>query len=159
MPLLTIEPMKQLALLILLSLCFFSGGLAKDAQSTEDPRIEQRFKNLTQQLRCPVCQNETLADSNAELARQMRDQIREQMKAGKTDDEIKAYLTQRYGDFPLYKPPVKPMTYFLWFGPFLLLIGGTAVLLLFLKRRREMIAEQPLTAEERKRAEEILRSV
>ncbi len=89
----------------------------------------------------------------------MRDQIREQMKAGKTDDEIKAYLTQRYGDFPLYKPPVKPMTYFLWFGPFLLLIVGSAVLFLFLKRRREMIPETPLTAEERKRAQEILRSV
>jgi cytochrome c-type biogenesis protein CcmH len=151
--------MKRLALLVLLSLCFAGGVVAKDAQSIEDPRIEQRFKNLTQQLRCPVCQNETLADSNAELARQMRDQIREQMKAGKTDDEIKAYLTQRYGDFPLYKPPVKPMTYFLWFGPFLLLVVGTAVLFLFLKRRRGMIAEQPLTPEERKRAEEILRSV
>ena len=151
--------MKRIAFLVLLSFCFLSGVVAKDAQSTEDPRIEQRFKNLTQQLRCPVCQNETLADSNAELARQMRDQIREQMKAGKTDDEIKAYLTQRYGDFPLYKPPVKPMTYFLWFGPFLLLIFGTAVLFLFLKRRREMIKETPLTADERKRAEEILRSV
>ena len=151
--------MKRLALLVMFSLCLVGGALAKDAQSTEDPRIEQRFKNLTQQLRCPVCQNETLADSNAELARQMRDQIREQMKAGKSDDEIKAYLTQRYGDFPLYKPPVKPMTYFLWFGPFLLLIVGTAVLFLFLKRRRGMIAETPLTAEERKRAEEILRSV
>jgi len=151
--------MKRLALLILLSLCLVSGVVAKDAQSTEDPRIEQRFKNLTQQLRCPVCQNETLADSNAELAKQMRDQIREQMKAGKTDDEIKAYLTQRYGDFPLYKPPVRPMTYFLWFGPFLLLIMGTAALFLFIRRRREMIVEKPLTADERKRAQEILRSV
>jgi len=151
--------MKRLALLILLSLCLVSGVVAKDAQSTEDPRIEQRFKNLTQQLRCPVCQNETLADSNAELAKQMRDQIREQMKAGKTDDEIKAYLTQRYGDFPLYKPPVRPMTYFLWFGPFLLLIMGTVVLFLFIRRRRELIVEKPLTADERKRAQEILRSV
>src|SRR6476661_710505 len=124
--------MKRAALLILALICFAGLTIAKDAQSTEDPRIEQRFKNLTQQLRCPVCQNETLADSNAELAQQMRDQIREQMKAGKTDDEIKAYLTQRYGDFPLYKPPVKPMTYFLWFGPFLLLVGGTAVLFLFI---------------------------
>jgi cytochrome c-type biogenesis protein CcmH len=150
--------MKQVALLILLSLCFI-GVLAKDAQPTEDPKIEARFKNLTQQLRCPVCQNETLADSNAELAKQMRDQIREQIKAGKSDDEIKAYLTQRYGDFPLYKPPVKPMTYFLWFGPFILLLAGPALLFLFLKRRREMIPETPLTAEERKQAEEILRSV
>ncbi len=151
--------MKRLALLTLLLLCFVGVVFAKDAQPTEDPRIEARFKNLTQQLRCPVCQNETLADSNAELAKQMRDQIRDQITAGKSDDEIKAYLTQRYGDFPLYKPPVKPMTYFLWFGPFLLLITGTVVLFLFLKRRRELITEKPLTAEERKRAADILRSV
>ncbi len=144
---------------MLLSLCLVGAVVAKDAQPTEDPQIEARFKNLTQQLRCPVCQNETLADSNAELAKQMRDQIREQIKAGKSDDEIKAYLTQRYGDFPLYKPPMKPMTYFLWFGPFLLLIAGTAALFLFLKRRRELIPEKALTAEERKQAEEILRSV
>ena len=143
---------------MLLSLCLVGPVVAKDAQPTEDPQIEARFKNLTQQLRCPVCQNETLADSNADLAKQMRDQIREQIKAGKSDDEIKAYLTQRYGDFPLYKPPMKPMTYFLWFGPFLLLVVGTATLFLFLKRRRELIPEQALTAEERKQAEEILRS-
>ena len=151
--------MKPAALFVLLSICFVGVIVAKDAQPTEDPLIEQRFKNLTQQLRCPVCQNETLADSNAELAKQMRDQIREQIKAGKTDDEIKAYLTQRYGDFPLYKPPMKPMTYFLWFGPFLLLIMGTVALFLFVKRRRELITEKPLTADERKQAEEILRSV
>ena len=151
--------MKQAALFVLLSICFVGVIVAKDAQPTEDPLIEQRFRNLTQQLRCPVCQNETLADSNAELAKQMRDQIREQIKAGKTDDEIKAYLTQRYGDFPLYKPPMKPMTYFLWFGPFLLLITGTVALFLFVKRRRELITEKPLTADERKQAEEILRSV
>ncbi len=151
--------MKQLGLLLFLLLCVTTVALAKDAQPTEDPKIEARFKNLTQQLRCPVCQNETLADSNADLAKQMRDQIREQIKAGKSDDEIKAYLTQRYGDFPLYKPPVKPMTYFLWFGPFLLLAVGTAVLFLFLKRRREMIPETQLTAEQRRQAEEILRSV
>ena len=152
--------MNRRGILLLLSLLCFAGlTIAKDAQPVEDPKIEARMRNLTQQLRCPVCQNETLADSNAELAKQMRDQIREQMKAGKTDDEIKAYLTQRYGDFPLYKPPVRPMTYFLWFGPFLLLIMGTAALFLFIRRRREMIVEKPLTADERKRAEEILRSV
>jgi cytochrome c-type biogenesis protein CcmH len=153
---------KEVILILALAAAMLSFGsivsVAREAQPNEDPQIEQRMKNLTQQLRCPVCQNETLADSNAELAKQMRDQIRAQMKAGKTDDEIKAYLTQRYGDFPLYKPPIKPMTYLLWFGPFVLLIGGTAVLFRFLKRRREMIHEQPLTADEQKRAEEILRS-
>src|SRR5437763_1826803 len=131
---------------------------AKQAQSVEDPAIEQRMQALTQQLRCLVCQNETLADSQADLAADLRQQIREQMKAGRSDQEIIGFLTQRYGDFILYKPPVKATTYLLWFGPFVLLIAGTLVLFRFLKRRREMIQEQPLTANEHKRAEEILRS-
>src|SRR5262245_33939085 len=133
--------------------------IAKEAQPNEDPQIEQRMKTLTEQLRCLVCQNETLADSRADLAEDLRKQIREQMKAGKSDQQIIAFLTERYGDFVLYNPPVKKTTYLLWFGPFALLIGGTAVLYWFLKRRREMIQEKPLTAAERKRAEEILRSV
>src|SRR3989440_10003101 len=150
--------MKQLIALICISICFALVVVAKDAQPNEDPQIEQRMKNLTQQLRCLVCQNETLADSQADLAEDLRKQIREQMKAGKSDQEILAYLTQRYGDFVLYNPPVKATTYLLWFGPFVLLLAGTFVLFRFLKRRREMIQEQPLTADERKRAEELLRS-
>ncbi|HYX30125.1 MAG TPA: cytochrome c-type biogenesis protein [Pyrinomonadaceae bacterium] len=132
---------------------------AKDAQPNEDPQIAQRMKTLTEQLRCLVCQNETLADSRADLAEDLRKQIREQIKAGKSDQEIIAYLTDRYGDFVLYKPPVKKTTYLLWFGPFLFLFVGTGVLFLFLKRRREMIEEHPLTIEERKRAEEMLRNL
>ena len=151
--------MKRLALLLLLSICFACGSVAKDAQPNEDPQIEQRMKNLTEQLRCLVCQNETLADSRADLAEDLRKQIREQMKAGKSDKEIIAFLTDRYGDFVLYKPPVTTTTYLLWFGPFVLLIGGTGVLYRYLKRRRKMIEEKPLTLDERKRAEEILRSV
>ena len=140
---------------------FSSGGevLAKEAQPNEDPQIETRMKNLTEQLRCLVCQNETLADSHADLAEDLRKQIREQMKAGKSDQEIIAYLTDRYGDFVLYKPPVKATTYLLWFGPFVLLGGGTVVLYRYLGRRRKMIEEKPLSAEERKQAAEILRSV
>lgn len=132
---------------------------AKEAQPNEDPQIEQRMKNLTEQLRCLVCQNETLADSHADLAEDLRTQIREQMKAGKTDKEIIAYLTDRYGDFVLYKPPVKTTTYLLWFGPFVLLGGGTVVLYRYLSRRRKMIEERPLSADERKQAEQLLRSV
>jgi len=133
-------------------------AIAKEAQSNEDPQIAVRMKNLTEQLRCLVCQNETLADSRADLAEDLRKEIREQMKAGKSDQEIIGFLTQRYGDFVLYNPPVKATTYLLWFGPFVLLIGGTLVLFRFLKRRREIIQEHPLTADERERAEEILRS-
>src|SRR5256884_8556255 len=150
--------MKQVIVFICISICFAVVIIAKDAQPNEDPQIEQRMKNLTEQLRCLVCQNETLADSRADLAEDLRKEIREQMQQGKSDQEIIAFLTQRYGDFVLYKPPVKATTYLLWFGPFVLLIAGTLVLFRFLRRRREMIQEQPLTADERKRAEEILRS-
>src|SRR5438309_9199875 len=150
--------MKRIALLISLVICFASVALAKEAKPAEDPQIEQRMRALTEQLRCLVCQNETLADSRADLAEDLRKQIREQMLAGKTDQEIIAFLTQRYGDFVLYKPPVKSTTYLLWFGPFVLLVAGTAVLYRFVKRRRELIQEKPLTADEQKIAEEILRS-
>ena len=130
--------------------------VAKEAQSNEDPQIEQRMKTLTEQLRCMVCQNETLDASRADLAENLRKEIREQIKAGKSDQEIIAFLTQRYGDYVLYNPPVKRTTYLLWFGPFILLIGGTVVLYRYLKNRREMIKESPLSADERKRAEDIL---
>ncbi len=149
--------MKKFALLILVVFCIASLVMAKEAKPAEDPQIEQRMRALTEQLRCLVCQNETLADSRADLAEDLRKEIREQMKAGKSDQEIIAFLTQRYGDFVLYKPPVKSTTYLLWFGPFVLLFTGTSVLYRYLKRRRELIDEKPLTADERKRAEEILR--
>jgi len=130
--------------------------VAKEAQPNEDPQIEQRMKTLTEQLRCMVCQNETLDASRADLAENLRKEIREQIKAGKSDQEIIAFLTQRYGDYVLYNPPVKKTTYLLWFGPFILLIGGTVVLYRYLKNRRELIKESPLSADERKRAEDIL---
>src|SRR5438876_1696954 len=120
--------MKRIALLISLVICFATVALAKEAKPAEDPQIEQRMRALTEQLRCLVCQNETLADSRADLAEDLRKEIREQMKAGKSDREIIAFLTQRYGDFVLYRPPVKPTTYLLWFGPFVLLLAGLAIL-------------------------------
>src|SRR5215468_4463065 len=129
---------------------------AQVAQPLEDPAIEARMKNLTKQLRCLVCQNETLADSQAQLAEDLRREIREQIKAGKSDQEIMAYATQRYGDFILYNPPVKATTYLLWFGPFLLLVIGSVLLFRFLKQRRALIETKPLTAEERRRAEKLL---
>ena len=124
----------------------------------DDPALEQRLKNLSQDLRCLVCQNETLADSRADLAEDLRDEIREQMKAGKSDKEIISFLTARYGQFILYKPQVTPTTYLLWFSPFVLLLAGLAVLFRYIKQRRELIPENPLTSEERRRAEEMLRT-
>ena len=132
--------------------------LAKDAEPlSDDPALEQRLHNLSQELRCLVCQNETLADSRADLAEDLRREIREQMRAGKSDKEIISFLTARYGQFILYKPRVTPTTYLLWFGPFVLLLAGLALLFYYIKARREMIPEQPLTAEERRRAEDLLR--
>ena len=122
----------------------------------EDPVLEERLMNLSRELRCLVCQNETLADSRADLAVDLRNEIREQMKAGKTDQEIIAFLTARYGDFVLYRPPVKGSTYFLWFGPFVLLLGGLFLLFRYLKQRRQLITEKPLSADQRRDVEALL---
>jgi cytochrome c-type biogenesis protein CcmH len=106
--------------------------------NADDPVIEQRLVDLAEDLRCLVCQNESLAGSRAELAEDLRAEIRAQMKAGKSDQEVIEYLTTRYGDFVLYRPPFKPVTYLLWLGPLLFLgIGGSAWYLT-LRRRRTM---------------------
>lgn len=102
----------------------------------DDPVIEQRMINLASDLRCLVCQNESLAGSHAELAEDLRKEIRAQMKAGKSDKEVIEYLTTRYGDFVLYRPPFKPVTYLLWLGPLLFLAIGLGVWYSTLKKRR-----------------------
>lgn len=106
--------------------------------NAEDPVIEARLVKLAEDLRCLVCQNESLAGSKASLAEDLRREIREQMKAGKDDREVIAYLTDRYGDFVLYKPPFKPVTWLLWLGPVLFLgIGGGAWYLALRRRGQE----------------------
>jgi cytochrome c-type biogenesis protein CcmH len=149
--------MKRIRLLLIFVLFLPCLALAKEARPiSDDPELEKRVMALSEQLRCLVCQNETLAGSQADLAADLRDVIREQMKAGKSDQEIIAFLTQRYGKFILYKPPVDPTTYLLWFGPFVLLLGGLVFLFRYLKQRRELITEQPLSAAERHHAEALL---
>ena len=146
-------------LLTLLALLSFAAVavLAQEARpAADDPVLEQRVMALSQELRCLVCQNETLADSRADLANDLRNQIREQMKTGKSDKEIVGFLTDRYGEFILYRPPVRPATYLLWFGPFILMIAGLFFLFRYLKARRALISDAPLSAEERTRAEELL---
>src|SRR5438552_18129671 len=144
-------------ILLLLLFCVSSLVIGQQAKPlAADPDLDKRLMALSQQLRCLVCQNETLADSQADLAADLRRQIKEQMKAGKSDAEIIAFLTDRYGDFVLYKPPVKPRTYLLWFGPFILLGGGFFALYRVISHRREAIADAPLSREERRRAEELL---
>ena len=155
--------MTRLRLVSILFICLLASVVVAQVQEEEipsdDPVIEQRLANLSKQLRCLQCQNQTLADSPAGLAADLRREIRVQMKAGKSDQEIIAFLTQRYGDFILYKPRVTFTTYLLWFGPFVLLLGGLYVLFRYIKQRRDLISEQPLTADEHRRAEELLASI
>lgn len=123
-----------------------------------DPALEARLDKLAKELRCLVCQNETLADSRADLAEDLRREIREKMREGMTDQQVKAYLVHRYGDFVLYRPPVKSTTWLLWFGPFLLLGGGVAGLIYFLQRRRRTLPDEALNAEEEARVKSLLDS-
>src|SRR5215213_918367 len=154
--------MNRARLLALLLLCLFSSiaiaQVQEEERPSDDPVIEARLAKLSKELRCLQCQNQTLADSPAGLAADLRREIREQMKAGKSDQEIVGFLTQRYGDFILYRPRVTFTTYLLWFGPFLLLLSGLFVLFYYIKQRRDQIAEKPLSADEHRRAEELLAS-
>jgi cytochrome c-type biogenesis protein CcmH len=145
---------KRLAALVLLAAAFAQAAEAPPAAA--DPAVEKRLMDLAEELRCLVCQNQSLADSNADLAVDLRNEVRSQIQAGKSDAEIRAWLTQRYGDFVLYRPPVKATTILLWVGPFVLLVGGLLGLLVALRRRRARVALPALTDEERARAEALL---
>jgi cytochrome c-type biogenesis protein CcmH len=141
------------ALAVVLLSC---GALAREAAPlADDPQVEARLIVIAEELRCLVCQNESLIASRADLAMDLKRQVREQIKAGKSDDEIRDYMVQRYGDFVLYRPPVKSATLLLWFGPFLLLAAGFVALWMFVRRRRTVQAAA-LSAEEESRADELL---
>ncbi len=113
-------------------------------QSTEvakpDPKVEARLKAIAHELRCLVCQNQTIADSEAPLAVDLRQQTRAMIAAGKSDEEIRRYMVERYGDFVLYKPPFNAATAVLWVAPALLVVGGLAGLALMLRRRQAQAA-------------------
>jgi cytochrome c-type biogenesis protein CcmH len=124
----------------------------------DNPVLEQRARALSRQLRCLVCQNQSIDDSNAELARDLRRLVRERLVAGDSDAEIIAFLTARYGDFVLLKPPVKPATWGLWFGPALVLAVAGLGLGVYLRRRRTSeAAPAPLSPDEQARLEALLR--
>lgn len=127
--------MRRLFLSLLLVLSAF-GAYAKEAPpAAADPELEKRVLDLSQELRCLVCQNQTLADSHAELAIDLKNQVREKLASGMSNKDVVDFMVQRYGDFVLYRPPVKGTTWLLWFGPFLLLVGGVALLILKLAKR------------------------
>jgi cytochrome c-type biogenesis protein CcmH len=130
---------------------------AKDAAPTEqDPVAARRAVQLSEQLRCLVCQNQSIAESNADLAVDLRRQINEQIAAGRTDGEIVDFMVQRYGDFVLYRPPFKAATLLLWLGPALLLLAGLWALARVLRSRNRAADERPLSDEERARAARLL---
>jgi cytochrome c-type biogenesis protein CcmH len=129
---------------MLLAACVLFAGFAH-AQAIEPMPFanhaqELRFQQLTRQLRCPMCQNETLADSNAPIARDLRNQIFQMMQQGKSDDEIKQYLVARYSDFVLYNPPLKSGTWLLWFGPLLILLAGAGAVVVVIRKRNHGVA-------------------
>lgn len=122
----------------------------------EDPEVEKRMLTLTEDLRCLVCQNESIADSRAEFSNDIRRIIREQIKANKSDAEIIDFLVDRYGDFVLYNPPMKATTVLLWFGPLIMFLISLWVLVRYLKRRRVQIEEVSLTEADEKKIAALL---
>ncbi len=148
--------MNKLLLAALLGLMPIAAWAGEAKDLAEDPAVEKRMVALAANLRCLVCQNESLASSHAELAEDLRREVREQIHAGKSDREITDYLVARYGDFVLYEPPMKSYTVLLWFGPFLFLLAGAGVLVYQLRKRRQTVPEAELTAEALQHAAELL---
>jgi cytochrome c-type biogenesis protein CcmH len=131
--------------------------VAQEARPMQDnAAVEVQVQRLASQLRCLVCQNQTLADSHAELAQDLVQEIREMAAKGMTDKEIIDYLVARYGDFVRYRPPLKASTVLLWLGPFALLLAGGFGLFIQLRRRQAMAVDAPLTEEEARKVSELL---
>ena len=156
------------AVLLWLSASLFSGNLiaapdtgptgsATQAAAGSDSAMDTRLKNLEEDLRCLVCQNQSLADSPSEWADGMRAQIRDKIKEGSTDDEIIEFLIARYGDFVTYKPPLKPTTYILWFGPILVMLLALGIVVVYVKRRSHDKGPEELDDDQERRAQALLK--
>lgn len=140
-----------------LSVFMLSAWAKEAAPMAQDPELEKKVDEVTAELRCLVCQNQTIADSHADLAIDLKNQVRDMMRQGQTKDDVVNYMVQRYGDFVRYKPPMKPTTYLLWFGPGLLVLIGLAVLFATLRKRSQrLVAAAPLSDDEHKKAEALL---
>ena len=150
--------LRWLAVAALLLLAVLPAHAVEPAEVLPNPVLEHRAREIGRQLRCVVCQNQSIDDSNAEVARDMRRAVRERLTAGLSDAEIFDYMTARYGDYVLLNPPFKPATFLLWLGaPLVLLIAGSVLLTAALRRRRQPVAPPPLTADERARLAAILK--
>ena len=146
--------MKKLILLLLFTVMgtAFAGVEVHEFEQAEQ---EQQYNRLVAELRCLVCQNQNLADSNAELAQDLRQEVYEMIQNGASDQEIVNFMVARYGDFVLYRPPFKTTTAFLWIGPFIILIAGFVILLVFIRKRKQAGAVE-LDESEHARARELL---
>jgi cytochrome c-type biogenesis protein CcmH len=142
-----------LSLLLLWSASALAGV---EVHTFEKPEQEQQYNRLIAELRCLVCQNQNLADSNAELAQDLRQEVYEMIQNGATDQEIVSFMVARYGDFVLYRPPFKATTAFLWIGPFIILVAGFVILLVFVRKRRQIVAVE-LDETEQARARQLLK--
>lgn len=149
--------MKRLIALLTALLLSASLAAREAVPLAEDPAVEQRMVQIAEELRCLVCQNESLASSQADLAKDLREEVRGLIKSGKSDEEVKDFLVSRYGDFVLYRPQVKPITYALWAGPFILLLVGIVALVGFLRKRGRQLDETPLSEADQKRAAALLK--
>lgn len=147
--------MRRLLVLALM-LCAAASFAQVARPLAEDEAVERRLNAIAEELRCLVCQNESLAGSRADLALDLRRQIREQIKAGRSDDEILAYMTERYGDFIRYRPPLKGTTLALWVGPFVLLAAAAGGLAWYVRRRRTRVAAPGLSPDEEARVARLL---
>ena len=150
--------MKQFVAALLILLSWSVNTIAKEAEPVMgDEVLQERVMKLAGELRCLVCQGESLAESHSDFAKDMVRKIRELIQQGKTNQEIKDYLVQRYGDFILYRPPFTSMTALVWLGPVILFVAGSTLLFVNLRRRRTRVAVAPLSTEEQQRVDSLLK--
>ena len=148
--------MKRALITLLLAASNFGPLQAKEATPlADDPVVEQRLNAIAEEMRCLVCQNESLSASQSELAQDLRRELRTLIRQGRTDAEIREFMVSRYGDFVLYRPRLQPATWLLWFGPFALAIGGIGVLLVFLRRRGQAPVDPALDDDDARRAQSL----
>jgi len=147
---------RAFAAALLLAFAGAAFGQVQGLDVAKDPEVERRLKALAEELRCLVCQNQTIADSNAGLAVDLRNQIRTQIGQGRSDDQIRDYMVERYGDFVLYKPPFHAATALLWLGPPLLIASGIGIFFVVVRRRRQSEPPGELPARRRKELEALL---
>lgn len=151
--------MRKIFLIIFSTiLLLVTGGVIANeaAPLVEDPVTEQRLISISEEMRCLVCQNESLAGSRSDLANDLRREIRILIKEGKSDDQIRNFMVERYGDFVLYRPPVKPVTWLLWIGPFVILSIGIAGLLTYLRRRNSSVPNVTMSESDNQKIDALL---